>query len=38
MMEESPRSNEFIRGLTDIVSAGGPKPEMVARVKAIAVS
>ena len=33
MIEENPRCRDFIRGLTDIVSVGGPKPEMVAAVK-----
>jgi len=36
--EEDPRCHEFIQGLTDIVSAGGTKPDMVARVKALVTS
>jgi predicted metal-dependent enzyme (double-stranded beta helix superfamily) len=38
MMEENPRCHDFIRGLTEIVSAGGPKPEMVAAVKRLVTS
>ena len=33
MMEDNPHCREFIRDLTEIVTAGGPRPEMVARVK-----
>src|SRR5262245_55525158 len=33
MLEKNARCREFIRDLTEIVSAGGPKPQMVAAVK-----
>jgi len=36
--EDNPRCTEFIRDLTRIVSAGGPKPEMVAEVKDVVTS
>src|SRR4030095_11912675 len=38
MMEENPRCHDFIRGLTEIVSAGGPKPEMGGAVKRLVTS